>query len=122
MLYKETKAICELLWLEFYRFRRYKVPVCLILVEVEDALFHEVLAGTIRPTDQSKKIDENFYAIVYSHAGLDDARNAFFNIFTELDERSEISNLAIAQAQESDESECSVVQRAYEELTHRKSN
>ncbi len=119
MLYEDTKAICGLLSMEFYRFKRYKVPACLILVEVEDSLFHEVLAGKIRPTDQYKKIEDNFYAIVYSHAELDDARNAFFNIFIELDERSEISRVAIAQIRESDEGECSVVQRAYEELTHK---
>ena len=113
MLHKEMETLRELLSLEFYRFRRYKIPVCLVLVEIEDDLFHEVLDSTIRQVDTFKKIDNNFYAIVYAHAQADDARNAFFNLFNALDEASVISKLAIAEALETDTNEYDVIERAY---------
>jgi len=113
MLHKELEALRELLSLEFYRFKRYNVPFCLILVEIEDKLFHEVLDGTIRKVDQYEKIDHNFYAIVYAHAKADDARNAFFNLFHALDEESVISKLSIAEVLTTDTSEYDVIERAY---------
>ena len=113
MLHKEMETLRELLSLEFYRFKRYNVPVCLILVEIGDELFHEALDGTIRKVDQYKKIDHNFYGIVYAHAKADDARNAFFNLFNALDEESVISRLSIAEVLETDASEYDVIERAY---------
>ena len=113
MLHKEMEMLRELLSLEFYRFKRYKVPVCLILVEIEDKLFDKVVAGTIRQVDACKKIHDNFYAIVYAHAQADDARNAFFNLFTTLDEGSVVSKLAIAEVEETDASEYDLIERAY---------
>lgn len=112
MLHKEMETLRELLSLEFYRFKRYNVPFCLILVEIEDELFHDVLDGTIRKVDTFKKIDNNFYAIVYAHATADDARNAFFNLFNALDKESVISKLAIAEALETDTGEYDVIERA----------
>lgn len=116
MVEANIEKVASLLSLEFYRFKRYGVPVCLILVEIEEALFNEVVSKTIRRTDLFKQIDEDFYAIVYTHADLDDARNAFFNVFMGLDERSYISRLAIAEALESDTSVHEMILRAYREL------
>lgn len=114
---KSIETLAELLSMEFYRFKRYQVPVCLILIEIEDKLFYEIAANTIRRSDLCKQIEKDFYAIVYAHADMDNARNAFFNIFVEMSGKSNISRLAIAQALESDTSEHDVIQRVYKELS-----
>lgn len=112
----KIKVVADLLSLEFYRFKRYKTPTCLILVEIEDALFSELVKHVIRKTDLFQQIEKNFFAIVYTHTDLDAARNAFFNIFNELNEQSEISRLAITQVLPSDTCEEDVIKRVYEEL------
>ena len=76
------KTISDLLSLEFYRFKRYKVPVCLIILEVENGLFNKIAEKILRKTDVFKHLENNLFAVVYAHAHLDDARNAFFTSFT----------------------------------------
>lgn len=110
------QAVSELLSLEFYRFKRYRIPITLVLVETDDRMFYEVVESKIRKTDLFQQIDKNLYAIIYSHTDAVGASMAVDNILDSLKTQDDQRRIVIEEALSDDSDERDVVLRAFSAL------
>jgi len=110
------QAVEELLSLEFYRFKRYKVPITLVMIVIEHRDFFATAEAKIRKTDLIQQIDRNLYAILYSHTDAEGARAAIDNILDMLEGDKGAFTLSVEEADYHDASEHELVARAFEKL------
>jgi len=107
------QAVSELLSLEFYRFKRYKIPITLVFVQIDDKRFYDIAESSIRKTDLFQQIDKHLYAIIYTHTDASGAGMAVKNIFETLKVDSESYRVVIEEAGAHDATEQELVMRAY---------
>ena len=112
------QAVSELLSLEFYRFKRYRIPITLVLVETEDRSFYEVVESKVRKTDIFQQIDKNLYAIIYSHTDAVGSSMAVDNILETLKTEDNHRKIVIEEALSDDLDERDVVLRSFNALLH----
>lgn len=110
------QAVEELLSLEFYRFKRYRVPITLVLIIIDNRNFFATAEAQIRKTDLIQQIDRNLYAILYTHTDVEGARTAIDNILEMLGEDKGPFTLAIEEADYHDASEHELVVRTFSKL------
>lgn len=110
------QAVEELLSLEFYRFKRYKVPITLVLIVIDNRDFFATAEAKIRKTDLIQQIDKNLYAILYSHTDAEGARAAIDNILETLGEDKGPFTIAVEEADYHDASEHELIARAFGKL------
>lgn len=110
------QAVEDLLSLEFYRFKRYKIPITLVLVETDHKDFFEMAEATIRKTDLIQQIDKHLYAILYSHTDRIGSQSAVNNILSKLKTQNGLFRMAIEEGRLTDQSEHELVNRAFEYL------
>ncbi len=110
------QSVEELLSLEFYRFKRYKVPIALALVVTNNRDFFAIAEKKIRKTDLVQQIDKNLFAIIYSHTDAEGAGFAVDNILADMGEDRDTINVAIGEADYHDASEHELVARVFGQL------
>ena len=93
-----VQAVEELLSLEFYRFKRYRVPISLALIITD---YHDFFA----------------IAIIYGHTDAEGAGFAIDNILDEIKEGREKIRVAVGDANYHDASEHELVSRVFEQLS-----
>lgn len=112
-----VQSVEELLSLEFYRFKRYKVPIALALIKTDNRDFFSIADNKIRKTDLVQQIDKNLYAIIYGHTDAEGARFAVDNLLEDMQEGREDVKVAIGEADHHDASEHEVVKRVFTQLS-----
>ena len=112
-----VQAVEELLSLEFYRFKRYKVPISLALIISENRDFFTIADNKIRKTDLVQQIDKNLYAIIYGHTDAKGAGFAIDNLLDEIKEGRELIKFAVGEANYHDASEHELVSRVFDQLS-----
>jgi len=112
-----VQAVEELLSLEFYRFKRYKVPISLALIITDDQDFFSIAENKIRKTDLVQQIDKNLFAIIYGHTDAEGAGFAVDNIVNEIKEGKERVKVAVGEANYHDASEHELVARVFDLLS-----
>ena len=114
-----VQAVEELLSLEFYRFKRYKVPIALALIITDNQDFFAAAENKIRKTDLIQQIDKNLYAIIYGHTDANGAGFAIDNILADIKVTRESIKMAIGEADHRDASEHELVGRVFDRLYQR---
>ena len=110
------QAVEELLSLEFYRFKRYKIPITLVLIIIDNRNFFATAEAKIRKTDLIQQIDRDLYAILYTHTDAAGARVAIDNILEILGDDKGSFTLAVEEADYHDASEHELIARAFGKL------
>ena len=111
-----VQAVEELLSLEFYRFKRYRIPITLALIITDHHDFFTIADNKIRKTDLVQQIDKNLFAIIYGHTNAEGAGFAIDNILNEIKEGKEQIKVAVGEANLHDASEHELVERVFDLL------
>lgn len=117
MFNMNMQAVEELLSLEFYRFKRYKVPIALALIVTDHRDFFSIADSMIRKTDLVQQIDKNLFAIIYSHTDVEGAGFAVDNILKKVTDEPESIKVAIGEADYRDASEHELVTRVFAQIS-----
>ena len=66
----------QLVELEYYRYRRYRVDFSVVLIYSEIATLFELVAGQIRRTDIVQQVAHNVTCLAYTHTDITGAHTA----------------------------------------------
>ncbi len=106
----------DLLSLEFYRFKRYKVPIALALIQTNNKDLFSTSEKNIRKTDLMQQIDTDLYAIIYTHTSSKGGQISLDHIFEELPGDTSDLTFVIEDADQNDSSERDLIERTYKKL------
>jgi len=112
----------NLMELEFYRVKRYKVPITVAIVESRcKDLFNKVIEDSIRVSDLYQYLDQNRFLIIFDHTDEKGARLALDKIINHMENKCEESIfMGYSEVKRTDDESSVTIQRAVKALSNAK--